>query len=290
MVLDIILLVIAFGLDLAFGEPPLIVHPVFWFGKIVEFFDKFRSGKPGYDFVLGTLTVLSVVTFAYLLCSIPLNVFVKTLWGAYLLFSSISVRSMVSHVEECIKSNMDPEKVQMIVSRDTSKLSTYQLNSAVIESVAENFVDGVFAPIFYFVIFGLPGAVIYRAVNVCDAMVGYRNEKYEYFGKFAARLDDILNYIPSRISLLLYEIVKRGSFVYGIKNRVKLNGCTIPAMSYVLEVKLEKPGSYSLPGRFPDIEDVTKSIKLFKKLSMATFLLAISFLYFKVILINSILK
>ncbi len=290
MVLDIIILSIAFGLDLAFGEPPLLIHPVFWFGKIVELFDKVRPGKPVADFTLGIITVLVVIAFAYLLCSIPLNTFAKVLWGSYLLFSSFSVKSMISHAEECIKSNMDPEKVQMIVSRDTSKLLPYQLNSAVIESVAENFVDGVFAPIFYFVIFGLPGAVVYRAVNVCDAMIGYKNEKYEYFGKFAARLDDVLNYIPSRVSLLLYEIAKRGSFAYGIKNKVKLNGCAISAMSYVLGVKLEKPGSYSLPGKLPDVEDVNKSVKLFKKLSIATFLLAISFLYLKVILINSILK
>ena len=263
-----LVLVLAFTLDLIFAEPPLKLHPVFWFGKIVEFFDRTRLIN---DLVYGSVMVAAVVTFAIVIANLPLPQPLQFLWHTYLLFSAISVKSMLQHVKSCVDSGMSREEVGKIVSRDTARLSEPQLCSAVIESMAENYVDGVVAPLFYFVLFGIPGVVVYKAVNVCDAMVGYRNEKYEYFGKTAARLDDLLNYIPARLSLLFFEIVKRGSIRYGLKNNVKLNGCSIAAMSYVLGVKLEKPGYYTLPGRDADVSDVIEASEIFLKLSILAF-------------------
>jgi len=260
---DLIILLLAILLDLTIGEPPVFIHPVCLFGKIVEIFKKFRRNfKPVVDFLYGVLTVLAVVLIALLLSKIQIF-----LIEVYLLFN-------------CIGNGIIRQNVQKIVSRDVSKLNDYQLCSAVIESIAENFVDGVFSPLFYFAIFGLPGALIYRAVNVCDAMIGYK--KYYYFGKFAARLDDLLNYIPARLSLILFEVLKRGSIKYGIKNNVKLNGCAISAMSYVLGVKLEKPGYYSLPGRYPKVEDVFKAIDVFKKLCMLAVLFVLFIILFRI--------
>lgn len=281
---DLIILLLAILLDLTIGEPPVFIHPVCLFGKIVEIFKKFRRNfKPVVDFLYGVLTVLAVVLIALLLSKIQIF-----LIEVYLLFASISIKSMIDHARNCIGNGIIRQNVQKIVSRDVSKLNDYQLCSAVIESIAENFVDGVFSPLFYFAIFGLPGALIYRAVNVCDAMIGYK--KYYYFGKFAARLDDLLNYIPARLSLILFEVLKRGSIKYGIKNNVKLNGCAISAMSYVLGVKLEKPGYYSLPGRYPKVEDVFRAIDVFKRLCMLAVLFILIIIIVKILLIAQLLE
>lgn len=267
---EIYLLILAFLLDRIFREPPLFAHPVVWFGKVVEvfqkIFDKVEKNRFEIHFFLGLTLVAVLISFAIFLALIPLPNQFQFAWHLYLLFSSISIGSMIKHAENCVQKNFDPDEVQKIVSRDTKKLNKPQLRSAVIESVSENFVDGVFAPLFYYSLFGITGAVVYRAINTADAMVGYRG-RYEYFGKAAARFDDVLNFIPARISLLFFEIMKRGSLAYGLKRRVKLNGCTISAMSYLLGVKLEKPGYYSLPGRDPEDFDVTRTIKIFKILS-----------------------
>ncbi len=270
---EIYLLILAVLLDRIFREPPTFAHPVVWFGKLIAIFQRLflkmeRSGAIVH-FLLGFALGAMLILFAIFLAKIPLPQPLQFLWHLYLLFSSISIWSMVEHAENCIKKDFDPAEVQKIVSRDTSRLSDFQLRSAVIESTAENFVDGVFAPLFYFSIFGIVGAIVYRAINTADAMIGYRG-RYEYFGKFVARLDDALNFIPARLSLLFFEILRRGSFAYGLKNKVKFNGCTISAMSYVLGVKLEKPGYYSLPGRDPEKKDVERAVNVFKALSLAS--------------------
>jgi adenosylcobinamide-phosphate synthase len=266
--MELALLLVAILIDWFIAEPPAFLHPVVWFGKIISGLERLRFEKRLAEILYGAFCCLIVVTFALILALLPLPYPLNFLWAIYLLFSSISIKSMVEHAKACVVSGVDREAVQMIVSRNTEGLSEEQLCSAVIESVAENYVDGVVAPLFYFSIFGVAGAVVYRAVNTCDAMIGYRKGRYEAFGKFAARFDDLLNYIPARLSLLFFEFLRRGSFSYGLRRNVKLNGCAIAAMSYLLGVKLEKPGYYSLPGREPTVEDVRKAIKVFIKLTV----------------------
>ncbi len=281
-----LLLVAALILDAIIAEPPTLFHPVYWFGKVVEFFDRLRINfGPTTDLALGAVTVAAVVVFALLLAYVPLPAPIQLFWHTYLLFSAFSVKSMLQHVYMCVNNDMSAAAVQMLVSRNAAELSREQRCSAVIESIAENYVDGVVAPLFYFVLFGIAGAVVYRAINVSDAMIGYRGE-YEYFGKIAAKLDDALNYIPARLSLLFFEFVRRGSFRFGIERNVKLNGCTIAAMSYVLNVKLEKPGYYSLPGRSPAVEDVIAAAELFRKLSLLAFAAAFLLSTIKILLLT----
>lgn len=281
--MDLPVLFAAVILDLLVGEPPNKIHPTVWFGKIIGFFDnKWRRKGPLVDFTGGLLSVFVVLLLAFLLASFPslLPSPLNYVLAAYLLFSSISIRSMVDHAKITIQNGkILPEKVQMIVSRDTSKLNQSQLSSAVIESVAENFVDGVLAPLFYFAIFGLHGVLVYRAINVCDAMVGYRDARYLYFGKFAARLDDAANFLPARISALLFVIL-RPSCINTIRKhrKIKLNGgYPISGMAGVLCVKLEKPGHYAInAGKEPNVRDVEKSIRLYWKLcALAVVLCAI---------------
>ncbi|MDI9611393.1 MAG: adenosylcobinamide-phosphate synthase CbiB [Archaeoglobaceae archaeon] len=288
---ELLILFLAVFLDLIFAEPPLFLHPVFWLGKIIGTFEKFFNAieKRGnaIQFLYGVIANLTVLSFALILVFLPLPQPIQFAWHTYLLFCTISIKSMIQHANRCIKTNFAPAEVQKIVSRDTKKLSKPQLRSAVIESTAENYVDGVFSPLFYFAIFGITGAVIYRAINLCDSMIGYRG-RYEFFGKFSARLDDLANFLPARIALFFFEIFKRNAFSYGLKNRVKLNGCTISAMSYVLGVKLEKPGYYLLPGRDPEDQDVIKTLGIFKKLSIIAILFAIAFTTIRIFLLTHI--
>ncbi len=267
MLISSIELVLAVLFEFVSSEPPNAIHPTVWFGKIIDFLDK----KLPPTILSGSIPVIATVSFAVLLSFLPrfipfpFNVFLS----GYLLYSTFSVRSMIEHARNCISGGtIIRENVQMIVSRNTKGLSEAQLCSAVIESVSENFVDGVIAPLFYYILFGLAGAMAYRAVNTCDAMLGYRKGRYERFGKVSARIDDLLNFIPSRLSLLFYALFSFRALIYGIKMNPKLNGNSISAMACLLGVTLEKPGEYKIDcGRDAEIRDVLESIRFFKVFS-----------------------
>jgi len=141
------------------------------------------------------------------------------------------------------------EAISMLVSRDTQNMSDSDVFKAAIETYAENLSDGVVAPLFYLLLFGLPGIVIYKAVNTMDSMVGYRNEKYENYGKVAAILDDVLNYIPSRLTAVLIMIMGKKINLFefykdGKKHDSPNAGHPITAMALVLGIKLGGDTSY----------------------------------------------
>ncbi|WP_297438696.1 adenosylcobinamide-phosphate synthase CbiB [Thermococcus sp.] len=256
--------------DLLLGEPPAKLHPVVWFGKMAGFLDKrWKRKSPLRDFLAGTLVALIVVIFALALSLLPsyLPFPLNYALAVYLLKSSFAIRSLYEHVARTVTRKVEEKRkaVSMIVSRDTRALDEAHLNSASIESLAENLNDSVIAPLFYFLLFGLPGALIYRAVNTLDAMLGYRNERHEYFGKFSARLDDILNFIPARLTVLLYlPFGGRKVLRYYRLARFKLNSDKpIAAMSAVLGVWLEKPGIYRFPGRTPENDDIGRALRVY---------------------------
>ena len=141
------------------------------------------------------------------------------------------------------------EAIAMLVSRDTDNMSESEVYKAAIETYAENLSDGVVAPLFYLALFGLPGIVFYKAVNTMDSMVGYRTKKYEKYGKAAAILDDILNYIPSRLTAVFIMLIakKRNIFAFykdGKKHDSPNAGHPITAMALVLDLKLGGDTSY----------------------------------------------
>ncbi|AIU70498.1 cobalamin biosynthesis protein CobD [Thermococcus eurythermalis] len=256
--------------DFLLGEPPAKLHPVVWFGSIAGFLDRrWKRRGPVLDFLAGAFTTLIVVAFALVLSTVPfyLPFPLNYALAVYLLKSSFAVRSLYKHVARTVTEDIEEKRkaVSMIVSRDTSTLDGAHLNSAAIESLAENLNDSVVAPLFYFLLFGLPGALVYRAVNTLDAMLGYRNERYEFFGKFPARVDDVLNFIPARLTVLLYlPLGGRKVFGHYLLARFKLNSDKpISAMSAVLDVWLEKPGLYRFPGRTPKNEDIKRALKVY---------------------------
>ncbi len=275
-------LLLAVALDLVMGEYPDKFHPVVWFGKMAEVVDRsYRRRNPAIDFLVGVLCTTLVSTFALLLSltpkilPFPLNFVAEV----YLLKSSFAIKSLYLHVRRTIVEDLEEQRraVSMIVSRDVSKLDRPHLISASIESLAENIVDSVTSPIFYYLLFGLSGALVYRAINTLDAMMGYRNDRYEFFGKFCARLDDILNFVPSRITVLLFlPFNPRKVLRYYRSARFKINGDKpIACMSAILGVWLEKEGHYRFEGREPTLKDVERALRIYTVIVVVYIALAI---------------
>ncbi len=260
-------LVTAIIFELIRSEPPEMVHPTVWFGKIIKVLDRFMPGTV----VFGVIPPLATTIFAFILAEIP-SMIPKPLsyiLAGYLLYTSISIRSMLEHAERCVEGGrINLMEVKKIVSRDLNDAEEWMMNSAVIESMAENFIDGVLAPLLYYSVFGIHGALIYRAINTCDAMLGYRKGRYERFGKISARLDDLANLIPSRVSLILYLILSKRAFFCGMRKNPKFNGHSVSAMAGLLGVRLEKTGYYTIDcGKDPETGDVKKAMKSFTALS-----------------------
>jgi adenosylcobinamide-phosphate synthase len=262
-----IILLLAIVLDLILAEPPKHVHPTCWFGKLTQLADeKYRRRNPFLDFFAGFTASLAIIIFALILSTFQSIPWIGFLLAVYLTKTSFSIRSLEEHVRSTAVADIEVQRKRtaMLVSRDTSKLDRHELASASIESLSENLVDSIISPIFYFILFGLPGALIYRAINTMDAVIGYKDEKHFYFGKFAARLDDLLNFIPARITLFLFLPLGRRVLEYYRIAGFKINDKSIAFMSAVLGVKLEKRGTYSFPGRKPEIEDINRAIRVFR--------------------------
>jgi adenosylcobinamide-phosphate synthase len=142
------------------------------------------------------------------------------------------------------------KRLSWIVGRDTSNLSSQQIRIAVFETMSENLSDGVIAPLFYFLIGGIPGMMVYKMINTLDSMVGYRNDKYEQFGKFAARLDDVANFIPARLTALLMCIASMSNkgfmfiFKFGNNHKSPNSGYPEAALAGILDVRFGGPNSY----------------------------------------------
>ncbi len=268
---ETLVLLIAISIDIL-GEYPNIVHPVVWIGKIIEFFDLKRKRRSNWvEFIEGTLLLIFVLviflfTIYLLLKFTEKNLIVNIIIQAFFLKASFSVASLIRHVKKCETQDIENlrKNVSMIVSRNVNNLEKTHLYSAAIESGAENIVDSIISPLFYFLLFGVPGAFLFRIVNTFDAMVGYRNERYEYFGKFPARMDDIMNFIPARIAGLILLLFKPKRVIRNIKKyrKIKINGMyTIASMGAILDVNLEKIGYYRIEGsRDPTMDDVKRVI------------------------------
>ncbi|MFC1945779.1 cobalamin biosynthesis protein [Chloroflexota bacterium] len=269
--MDILLMLpLALVLDLLFGEPPQILHPVVWMGKSITLVIKTnRASGRVFQFALGLLSVLFVTavftTAAHfvLLGAREWHYAFYIVLGGILLKTTFSVRALYRaawRVRDTLAAK-DPalarQALPSLVSRDTGKLDDRLMVSAAVESVAESIGDSFIAPLFYFVIFGVPGAVAYRVANTFDAMIGYHGRN-EYIGKFAARLDDVLNYIPARIAALLIITVTaargqgkaawRTALLQHRRTESPNAGWPIAAAAGALEVRLEKPGHYVIDG------------------------------------------
>jgi len=211
-------LALAFVLDILFGDPRWLPHPIIWMGNAISFFEKrfrqwivspFRSGLFFALFlILGTWAVSTLVVYL----SFCIHPFFGLGTQILMLFYCFSVHSLSSAAMDVARPLMAGDlarariMVGYIVGRETDNLDAPGITRAAVETVAENFVDGFLSPLFFALLFGIPGAMTYKMINTLDSMVGYKNERYILFGRASARIDDVVNFIPARISVIVIAL------------------------------------------------------------------------------------
>ena len=221
---------IAYVLDLIFGDPQNVVHPVQVIGKIISAGEKVLLRKK-YKFLAGAVlnifTVSITYTSMYLISkSVKISVFFMII-EIYLMYTIFSINSLAregNRVYRILKEG-DIEKARKdlsyLVSRDTETMDEKMIIRSTMETISENTVDGIVAPMFYMFLGGMPLAMAYKAINTLDSMVGYKNEKYMDFGKFSAKVDDAANFIPARITGILIVLASM-ILGYDYKNSLKI--------------------------------------------------------------------
>ena len=274
---------LALLIDHSLGEPPARLHPVVWMGNYLNWAarrlqpDASPAVRDLKSFWLaagfwcaGAAIVLVVAcTLQWMAFQLPWYV-AALLIGLALkpMLAWAMLRSEVAAVELALGQSLDAgrRRLAMLVSRDTANLSETEVRESAMESLAENLNDSVVAPIFWFVLFGLPGAAVYRFANTADAMWGYRGLRngvnWEWAGKWAARADDVLSWLPARITALLLKLVSSGVDLKTLglearKTPSPNSGWPMAAMALALGVRLKKPGVYVLNvnGRPPEPND-----------------------------------
>lgn len=253
--LQVLLLAVLF--DILFGEPPALIHPVVWMGKLINLFVRLApvDHRKLYGLFMVIFCIGVVILASVLMISTGAGL-PGLIIAAYFLKSSFSIRmllvSALGITKDLEEGRIEKARgdLKIFVGRDTSRLDKSQSASAVIESLGESFVDSILSPLFYFLLFGLPGALAYRMSNTLDSMVGYKKEPFIELGYAAARLDDIANWIPSRLSLVFISIASiffgkpADAFKTCVHDHNKTaspnSGWPMSAVSGALRVRLEK--------------------------------------------------
>lgn len=217
MVLTAISPLLALLLDKLLGEPQR-AHPLVWFGNCVTTIEKKYYGSHEFSFAKrqwrGFLSVCLLIIPAVILAVVLANIpYLGAIFSVVILYYCLGLQSLHEHARAVaaplLTGDLDSarEKVAWIVSRDTQHMDAVQITRATIESVLENGNDAVFATLFWFFLLGAPGAVLLRTANTLDAMWGYKTEQYLNFGRFAAKLDDALNWIPARLTAITFALL-----------------------------------------------------------------------------------
>ena len=272
------ILIIGFAiiLDLIIGDPRSKYHPTAWIGNFIGSLVPLFKNENAHLEKFGGVLIVIISTTAVGVLLIVLNlkldsiignelltIIVTIVVGAILLKTTIAIRGMEKHalaVAEALENDDIDEaraNLAMITKRKTKDLDKNHILSGVLESISENTVDGVTGPLFYFALFGLPGAFVYRVINTIDSMIGYKTEMFRNLGWFGANCDTILNYLPSRItglvmvlaSMLLgndwkqsYEILKKDSCKTSSPNA----GYPMAALAGALDTKFQKVDHYTI--------------------------------------------
>lgn len=295
-------MLIALAIDRYLGEPGSRLHPVVWMGNYLNWAAKrlrpnaslaVRDLKSfwlaaAYWWVGAALVLIVSCTLQWLAFQLPGYLAALSL-GLMLkpMLAWAMLRSEVQAVETALGQSLDAgrQRLSFLVSRDTTQLTESEVRESAIESLAENLNDSVVAPIFWFVVFGLPGAAVYRFANTADAMWGYRGLRngvnWEWAGKWAARADDVLSWLPARITALLIKLLSRGVHfkILGLEARKTPSpnsGWPMAAMALALGIRLQKPGVYTLNpgGRSPESKDTVLAQNKASKVVVSAFLYA----------------
>jgi len=293
-----LVVLLAVVLDLALGDPPNRVHPVAWMGcSLAAGRRALCRGGP-----IALLLAGAGLTLGVMASAAGAGAAVAALAGmlgpggvaleAVALKSTLSLRDLARAARSVAaaleRGELDEARARLglhLVSRSTATLDAGQVASGAIESVAENLTDALVAPVVVFLLFGLPGALAYRALNTADTMLGYREGALEHFGKVTARLDDLANLVPARLAALAIVVAAgvRAPAAWSTMTRAHARtsspnaGWTMSAMAGALGVTLEKPSTYRLGrGRAPDAADVERSVCLMTRAAGLALLAALS--------------
>ncbi|UPK66749.1 adenosylcobinamide-phosphate synthase CbiB [Chitinophaga filiformis] len=254
-------LVAGYLLDLLLGDPRWLPHPVRLFGNIISKGEELlNTGR--YKLLKGALLTILLCLLVFSCFYFTQHCLLNISSAAYYIFASIFVfyglanKSLLQEGKEVFDTlqhqSLDAgrKRLSWIVGRQTAALNENQVRTAVFETLSENLSDGVIAPLFYYAVGGVPAMMTYKMLNTLDSMIGYKSERYFYFGKFAARLDDVANFIPARLTALLMVLVtfsKRGLvyiFRYGHQHASPNSGYPEAALAGILQCRFGGPNTY----------------------------------------------
>ena len=228
MVAHLAAIALGFSLDRLMGDPPDWPHPVRWIGSLIHSLTG-KLNRERYAFrngfvMLGiVLSIVVLVSFSLVYLAFAIHWSIGLVVEALLIAAGLSRKSLKQAAEDVYQPLIQKdlplarEKLAWIVGRDTEHLDESEITRGVVETVSENTSDGVTAPLFWAFLFGAPGLWFYKAVNTCDSMVGYKREEFSRFGYASAKLDDVLNFVPSRITgfLILVTTKNERSLTFG---------------------------------------------------------------------------
>lgn len=237
MTISLVALVMGYILDLIFGDPYWMPHPVRFIGNLISILEKvirrFMPKTKRGEYIGGIILTVMVVSISMviplviILMAKSINTYLALTVETFMCYQILATKSLkvesMKVYDELAKNDLPSARkaVSMIVGRDTKDLTFSGVAKAAVETVAENTSDGIIAPMIFIAIGGAPMGFFYKAINTMDSMVGYKNEKYMNFGRFAAKLDDVVNYLPTRISA--YQMILSSFFLrYDYKNAFKI--------------------------------------------------------------------
>lgn len=244
--------------DLVFGDPEKLPHPIVWFGRMIAFGERhLNHGNhrqlKGALMAIGFIVAIFATTWFIRKCCLLVNVYLLLAFDAIAVFYCLAGTTLIREVRQvfvALNRSLDEGRAQVarIVGRDTSELSAQEVRTAALETLAENLSDGVIAPLFWLMLLGTPGMLAYKMVNTLDSMIGYHTERYLQFGCWAARIDDVANYIPARLTALLMVIwcPKCLGFVrkYGCCHASPNSGYPEAALASILNCRFGGPHKY----------------------------------------------
>jgi adenosylcobinamide-phosphate synthase len=284
MIISPLILILSLGVDRLCGDPHSRFHPVALIGSCIAWWGRPERYSPYYQRsigIIGWILTVFIFTLPFVLFSWFAPWYLMLIVGPFLLKVCFALRSLEEHaraVLDAITPGEGRERVRLLVSRDTGILTDEQVLSAACESVAENLNDSIIAPLFFFLLFGLPGAALYRAANTMDAMLGYPDERIR-IGWFSARMDDLLSYIPARITglclILYFWYNKRLNPALAILRRDRAlrpgfnGGIPMSLIAGGTGIQFDKPGKYrigdperTLRSAYPDVIRTVQSVTI----------------------------